>query len=454
GGDGGSNIGVQLFAFKVGGTDQFFTSSHVIDAIVEASVWTPSFGYGVHVLNYSGGGDDYNEALRDAVRVAAENDVVFVASKGNDDHGELHYPSDYDSPWVLSVGASTASELKQKDSNFGNGIDVVARGFCVAGTDVDDIVYTTARNNQYRCFPGTSAAAPHVAGLAALMKSEDSSLQPEEIEGIIRLTADNVAAMGGADYTDEFGDGRINAGRALERLQAPYEIERRTAFGGTVTSSTGNYRTVFFNPGGGLASAAYIVRRHEVRKTVTIDDFEDFEVFCRGPGDTVGWSDATPNHQVGHCDVLSTTATSATLRTWVYQVYSIFGSYIGYRPSTASGVRFAYTISGIRKPPGPEPPRACFTVTPVFGDPPLRVTVNASCSSDPDSSNLSYSWDMGDGSTRTGVSFSHWYVDGGNYSIRLRVTDDTGLSDFDWDYVFVNCDPDQPPGFFCEAILQ
>lgn len=453
GGNGTTSIGVQLFAFKVGGTDQSFTTSHVIDAIVEASVWTPSFGYGVHVLNYSGGGYDYNEAYRDALRVAAENDVVFVTSKGNDDTDNRHYPSDYDGPWVLSVGASNAQDNKSGFSNFGNGIDVIAPAFCTAGSGTDNITHTTRRNDTYSCFSGTSAAAPHVAGLAALLKSENFTLQPEEIEGIIRVTADHVPAMNGQGYTDDHGDGRINAGDALERLNAPWELERRSVRGGAITSSTGFYNTVFYNPGGGLASAAYTVKRHEVRKTVTIDDYETFDVFCRGPGDTIGWSAASPNYQVGHCDVVAQTANSVTLRTWVYEVYSILGQYIGYRPATPQNVRFAYTISGIPAPPGPEPPQACFTVTPTFGSAPLVVTVNASCTTDPDSSSLSYSWSMGDGSLRFGTSFNHTYLDPGSYSIQLTVTDDTGQSDTALNFVAVQCESTNGP-FLCLADIE
>jgi hypothetical protein len=86
------------------------------------------------------------------------------------------------------------------------------------------------------------------------------------------------------------------------------------------------------------------------------------------------------------------------------------------------------------------PPNACFTVNPSWGNAPLTVTVNASCSSDPDGTITSYSWDMGDGATRSGQSFSYTYWGTGFYDITLTVTDNHGLTDTAWDWVEVMCE--------------
>lgn len=84
-------------------------------------------------------------------------------------------------------------------------------------------------------------------------------------------------------------------------------------------------------------------------------------------------------------------------------------------------------------------PSACFTATPVFGTEPLRVTFNASCSSDPDGSITSYTWDFGDGSSGSGVSPSHTYLAGSHF-VTLTVRDNDGLTDQDFDSIFVNGD--------------
>lgn len=94
------------------------------------------------------------------------------------------------------------------------------------------------------------------------------------------------------------------------------------------------------------------------------------------------------------------------------------------------------------------PPNACFTFTPNFGVAPLTVSFNASCSSDPDGTITSYTWDMGDGTIRTGVSFNHTYFEGGDYSITLTVRDNDNLTDTAFDFLFVACED----GTFCAPL--
>jgi PKD repeat protein len=75
------------------------------------------------------------------------------------------------------------------------------------------------------------------------------------------------------------------------------------------------------------------------------------------------------------------------------------------------------------------PPVASFTVTPNTGVEPFTVSVDASASSDPDSTNLSYSWSTSDGKTASGITASLTFDTPGTHSITLTVTDETGLTD-------------------------
>ena len=68
-------------------------------------------------------------------------------------------------------------------------------------------------------------------------------------------------------------------------------------------------------------------------------------------------------------------------------------------------------------------PTASFTANPISGYAPVAVSFNASSSSDPDGTIVSYSWAFGDGATGTGVSPSHTYTSAGTYTVRLTVTD-------------------------------
>lgn len=302
--------------------------------------------YGAEVFNNSWGGpNSYSETLRSAINYVALSGGVVVASKGNSASSAPNYPSDYDASWVLSVGGVDRDGFLYGGSNTGNGIDVVAPGVAV---------YSTIPGANWAAYTGTSMSSPHVAGLAALLISEGRDrgidLHPNDVEGLIRASAEQARHDNTPGYDDEFGAGRINAARALELLRAPYVLERRTVGGGTITASSNQYTTGLFNSVSGSAGT-YIVRRHTVEKTVPFyNAYEDPAVWCRGVNETTGWSAASPNYQTGYCEVVSNTDTSVRLRTYVYQVWSISGSYYGYYPSTASGVRFAYSAVGAPLP--------------------------------------------------------------------------------------------------------
>ena len=106
------------------------------------------------------------------------------------------------------------------------------------------------------------------------------------------------------------------------------------------------------------------------------------------------------------------------------------------------------TLNGLVRVLDQSPPNACMTVSPTFGTSPLTVSLNASCSSDPDGTITQYRWEMGDGSIRTGQSTSYTYFEPGDYTIRLTVTDNDGLTDTDFEFVFVACE-NGPLGEIC-----
>ncbi|MEM9528544.1 MAG: PKD domain-containing protein, partial [Bacteroidota bacterium] len=102
------------------------------------------------------------------------------------------------------------------------------------------------------------------------------------------------------------------------------------------------------------------------------------------------------------------------------------------------------------------PPIASFIITPDYGAPPLAVTLDASSSSDLNGDPLTYSWDLGDGNTASGVLVNHTYQNEGNFIVTLTVDDGNGGIDSISSPVTVvapNCDlalhyrtPDSNPG--------
>jgi len=158
---------------------------------------------GAKVINMSFGDVSYSYVLRDVIKYAYTQNVIMVASSGNDSSKELHYPSSYDE--VISVGNSTQEDYVSGNSNYGSTLDLVA-----PGTDI----ITTARNNHYALFSGTSAAAPFVSAAAGLILSLQN-YSNEEVKQIIKSTCDDIGASG---WDIKSGAGRLNLFKAVKTL--------------------------------------------------------------------------------------------------------------------------------------------------------------------------------------------------------------------------------------------
>ncbi|GEM_PF-855541 len=318
--------------------DDVFIYNAIVDAV----------DHGCNVLNNSWGGPDYSVTIRSAFAYAYKMNRVAVAAM--DDHGATGptYPADY-GQGIIAVGATTDKDQHAGYSQIAPWIDVSAPGGSGQG-DPHDIFstvayYKSAYNGYYDYLAGTSMAAPIVTGIASLLKGYKSYLDNDDIENIIKISADDKGAPGWDQY---YGTGRVNARKALDLLRSPYILSHKSANGGSVYSSTGSFGITFYGVSG-LADGYYIVKRYEVRKSVSFGYTTDTHVWGRGVG-TNGFSKASPNYGMGYCDVVSYNNSSATLRTYVYQVWNVAGEYLGYYPTTPSNVHFEYTVLGKNEP--------------------------------------------------------------------------------------------------------
>ncbi|PGF17393.1 peptidase S8/S53 subtilisin kexin sedolisin [Natrinema sp. CBA1119] len=196
---------------------------------------------GVDVVNASIRGIRPNNsrafaAVRRVVQHAMQQGVVVVAAAGNrgvNVDRESDYVLPAETPGTVTVAATGPTDKRSSYSNYGNGtVDVAAPGggyetrAKTRTTDPDAVAYPYPTNyvlstvpksiygKRYLYKPGTSMAAPQVAGLACLLRELAPDLHPRRVrqaitQGAVELSGDN---------TDGLGAGRIDAPAAIERI--------------------------------------------------------------------------------------------------------------------------------------------------------------------------------------------------------------------------------------------
>ena len=179
------------------------------------------------VINMSLGGGGFSSSEASAITAARNAGVIIVAAAGNSGTSNQEYPASYDG--VVSVAAVNQSNTRTNYSNFGASIDVTAPGGDLdEDADQDgtpDGVLSTIGNDRgssitygYRYYQGTSMSSPHVAGVAALMKSVAPNLTPADFDRVLtegRISDD----LGTEGRDDDFGYGLINAMKAVSTAQ-------------------------------------------------------------------------------------------------------------------------------------------------------------------------------------------------------------------------------------------
>lgn len=146
---------------------------------------------------------------------------IIVAAAGNDDTN-VYYPANLG--YVIGVGAYSYDGNRKTPyspdgdnwgSNYGNGLNLIAPGVNIT---------TTGLNNSYMVFHKTSAATPHVSGVAALILSEYPYFTREQVTKAILYSCTTPSGYSytysidypyTVMYNSEVGHGRLNAGSAL-----------------------------------------------------------------------------------------------------------------------------------------------------------------------------------------------------------------------------------------------
>ena len=168
--------------------------------------------HGAMVSNNSWGGGGFDQGLHDAIDYAADHGMLFVAAAGNDGTNNdttPFYPAGDPATGVVSVAASDDSDDLAYFSNYGpKTVDLAAPGVGI---------YSTIPGGDYEYLDGTSMATPHVAGTAALVKSEFPGATPYGIKALLVGAADRPGSLDGTSVSD----GRLNAFTAVSCSNKP-----------------------------------------------------------------------------------------------------------------------------------------------------------------------------------------------------------------------------------------
>lgn len=205
--------GVTLMPLKVLGASGGGTVADIAEAIRFAA------DNGADVINMSLGGAGESALMREAIDYAHGKGVVLVAAAGNANANGAGYPARY--PKVIGVAATGPTGVKSAYSNYGAGIDLSAPGGDMGrdrGDRLGGILQETINpaNGQpvFESYQGTSMASPHVAAVAALVKSVGVT-DPAQVTEVLTRSARST----GEDPLNHYGAGQLDAAAAVELAQ-------------------------------------------------------------------------------------------------------------------------------------------------------------------------------------------------------------------------------------------
>jgi len=166
---------------------------------------------GADIISASWGGPSPSQSIAEAIDYSYNLGVVFVAAAGNSSEDALNfYPAA--NPEVITVAATDPFDNLASFSNFGSKIDVAAPGVDILSLQANGTNLGTQVAPGYTRASGTSMAAPHVSGLAALILSQHPTYTNEDVRQVLR---NSTVDLGTAGFDLKFGYGRIDASNAL-----------------------------------------------------------------------------------------------------------------------------------------------------------------------------------------------------------------------------------------------
>lgn len=279
--------------------------------------------------------------------------LVFFSS-GNDNASSINENARLST--TIAVGAmNPCGERKSPNtcdgenwgSNYGIGLDVVAPGVLIPTTTINsDYVYN---------FNGTSAACPHAAGIMALILSANPCLTYEDAKTILLSSCDKIKKDIVYTYSTKkyglwnnyVGYGKLNAHKAvLMSLTSGYDVPYSTT-NQTVNKIADCELYSFYGDGvSGILTGLYYADLYEIALNITFP-YTEIPVIT---GDANGYSYENPNYENYYMELSNITNTSATLKTWCFDIlHDVYDQtyYSGFTPTAPSNVQFNINIKGV-----------------------------------------------------------------------------------------------------------
>ncbi|RZM77489.1 peptidase S8 [Pseudoalteromonas rubra] len=270
-------------------------TSDIADAIVWASGGSvsgvPANANPADVINMSlGGSGACSSTTQNAINTARANGTTIVIAAGNDNDNSANY-NPGNCSGIINVASVGRNGGRAYYSNYGSNIDVAAPGGAQSfANDPEGILSTynagsnTPSSDSYAYSQGTSMAAPHVAGVAALIKQAKPTATPDEVESILKNTTRSFPAT-----CTSCGTGIIDASAAVDAAlndTGGNELEdgvAKTSLSGAKGSQTfytfevgSGVSQVTFTMSGGTGDADLYVRAN-AKPTTSVWDCRPYE---------------------------------------------------------------------------------------------------------------------------------------------------------------------------------